>query len=130
MVEEESASGGVYVNLLKNPERFTGYAGHQAARIWAAIYDENCFTAQHTSPLLLDGFECKEKRVFYKIISGMSFEVYESALLIALGLHASISTHVCAQYFDTASKTWVIFDQCRYTKCLKEAPGFQFTVFY
>ena len=70
MVEEESASGGVYVNLLKNPERFTGYAGHQAARIWAAIYDENCFTAQHTSPLLLDGFECKEKRVFYKIISG------------------------------------------------------------
>jgi ERO1-like protein beta len=70
MVEEESTSGGVYVNLIKNPERFTGYAGHQAARVWAAIYEENCFTAQHTSPLLLDGFECKEKRVFYKIVSG------------------------------------------------------------
>ena len=26
-----------------NPERFTGYAGDSAHRVWQAIYEENCF---------------------------------------------------------------------------------------
>ena len=32
-----------YVDLTLNPERFTGYSGPSAARIWRAIYEENCF---------------------------------------------------------------------------------------
>lgn len=36
-------SEGVYVDLIENPERFTGYAGHSSARVWKAIYEENCF---------------------------------------------------------------------------------------
>lgn len=35
--------GGVYVNLLNNPERFTGYAGAPSHKIWRAIYEDNCF---------------------------------------------------------------------------------------
>lgn len=35
---------GVYVDLLENPERFTGYAGQSSSRVWKAIYEENCFT--------------------------------------------------------------------------------------
>lgn len=31
-----------YVNLLLNPERYTGYIGPSARRIWDAIYSENC----------------------------------------------------------------------------------------
>jgi hypothetical protein len=31
-----------YVNLLLNPERYTGYAGSSARRIWDAVYSENC----------------------------------------------------------------------------------------
>jgi hypothetical protein len=34
---------GVYVDLYENPERFTGYAGPSANRVWKAIYEENCF---------------------------------------------------------------------------------------
>jgi hypothetical protein len=34
---------GQYVDLLKNPERFTGYAGDSAHNVWRAIYEENCF---------------------------------------------------------------------------------------
>ena len=34
---------GVYVDLTDNPERFTGYAGQSSARVWKAIYEENCF---------------------------------------------------------------------------------------
>lgn len=29
-----------YVNLLLNPERYTGYKGESARRIWQAIYME------------------------------------------------------------------------------------------
>jgi ABC-type tungstate transport system permease subunit len=32
-----------YVNLAKNPERYTGYKGQSAARVWRSIYGENCF---------------------------------------------------------------------------------------
>ena len=32
-----------YVDLILNPERYTGYAGHSPHRIWGAIYHENCF---------------------------------------------------------------------------------------
>lgn len=32
-----------YVNLVDNPERFTGYTGSSPALIWRAIYSENCF---------------------------------------------------------------------------------------
>lgn len=34
---------GVYVDLIENPERFTGYAGPSSSRVWKAIYEENCF---------------------------------------------------------------------------------------
>lgn len=41
-VDEQSRSLS-YVDLSLNPERYTGYAGPSAERIWKAIYRENCF---------------------------------------------------------------------------------------
>lgn len=32
-----------WYRLKDNPERFTGYIGDSAARVWKLIYDENCF---------------------------------------------------------------------------------------
>ena len=37
-----------YVNLLLNPERYTGYKGQSARRIWQAIYMEGCFKGVHS----------------------------------------------------------------------------------
>lgn len=39
----EETNIGEYVDLLLNPERFTGYKGVSAHRIWRSIYLENCF---------------------------------------------------------------------------------------
>lgn len=36
-------NSGEYVDLLLNPERYTGYKGPSAHRIWGSIYKENCF---------------------------------------------------------------------------------------
>lgn len=41
-VHEESPDSQ-YVDLLLNPERFTGYRGPEAWQIWDSIYEENCF---------------------------------------------------------------------------------------
>ena len=80
-------SGLQYVDLLLNPERFTGYSGPSAHRIWNSIYQENCFkeeASSYKSLLQGDAAEpCLEKRVFYRVISG---------------LHASINTHLSAEY--------------------------------
>ncbi|KAA8514902.1 hypothetical protein F0562_018081 [Nyssa sinensis] len=74
-----------YVNLQLNPERYTGYTGPSARRIWDAIYTENC-------PSYPSGECCPEKRILYKLISG---------------LHSSISIHIAADYLlDEAKNLW------------------------
>lgn len=67
----------VFVDLVANPERFTGYGGDQSWQIWKSIYNENCFNLGHD--------QCVEKNFFYKMISGM---------------HASISTHLSNEYLN------------------------------
>ncbi|KAJ0967885.1 hypothetical protein J5N97_024802 [Dioscorea zingiberensis] len=74
-----------YVNLQLNPERYTGYAGPSARRIWEAIYTENC-------PKYPTGEFFPEKRVLYKLISG---------------LHSSISVHIAFDYLlDESTNLW------------------------
>jgi len=130
--EDEGATAkGDYVSLVNNTERYTGYSGMGARQVWDAIYKENCFTTkspQHSSmmptPLQaaqnlknifqeygrqnvdstddlypLDD-ECLEQRAFYRIVSGM---------------HASISTHLCWDYFNQTTGEWV-----RNVECYKE----------
>ena len=122
--EDESVTAkGDYVSLVDNPERFTGYAGRD---VWDAIYRENCFSkdvpisASHVKPDAFGIFqaandlrgvlqanaepselafddECLEKRVFHRIISGM---------------HASISTHICADYLNKTTGIWGPNLQC------------------
>ncbi|CAG8485438.1 15664_t:CDS:10 [Cetraspora pellucida] len=118
VVEDEADVESVFVNLLENPERFTGYAGASAGRVWKAIYEENCFnTAQTTDlsggkgqsvspisksnlmgifkapnqPDAIDSDVCFEKRVYYRLISG---------------LHSSISIHICNEYLNQTTGQW------------------------
>ncbi|XP_050234205.1 endoplasmic reticulum oxidoreductin-1-like [Mercurialis annua] len=72
-----------YVNLQLNPERYTGYTGPSARRIWDATYSENC--PKYPSEEL-----CQEERILYKLISG---------------LHSSISIHIAADYLLDESKS-------------------------
>lgn len=144
VLEDESAtSKGDYVSLLRNPERFTGYAGDGAKQVWDAIYRENCFkkssfshaanlgTPFSKSPAAQDfkqvmdaagrqaqlqlqraqrpntpfvantGYEiedeCLEKRVFYRVVSGM---------------HASISAHLCWDFLNQTTGLWQPNLQC------------------
>ncbi|KAF9667001.1 hypothetical protein SADUNF_Sadunf16G0287500 [Salix dunnii] len=151
--DDETDNGELtYVNLLLNPERYTGYAGSSARRIWDAVYSENCpkcesnffvfadaFTAgnamgrrminmikcfknwevkgkekyyirhflldillpsasliyesHHAFPVIdASGEICQEKKVLYKLISG---------------LHSSISIHIAADYLlDESTNKW------------------------
>ncbi|KIS70147.1 ER oxidoreductin [Mycosarcoma maydis] len=143
-LDDESSDQGVYVDLLKNPERFTGYAGPSANRVWKSIYEENCFNGVkfveparptwsggtgfvdksllHSSSPALGGLpsgfsglvsslqapldsgdseQCLEKRVFYRIISG---------------LHASISIHICHDFLDTKTGEWAPNLECFITR--------------
>lgn len=142
--DESSTSRGDYVSLLRNPERFTGYAGSGAKQVWDAIYRENCFqrssfpgsaqvgrTTVPRGPAAMDfkaviesagrqqlleekrqhepltpfvaktGLEhedeCLEKRVFYRVMSGM---------------HASISTHLCWDFLNQTTGQWQPNLQC------------------
>lgn len=82
--EEKDAQ---YVDLLLNPERFTGYRGKSAHRIWNIIYKENCFRPENHYDAFIQSNQlnrmCLEKRVFYRVISGM---------------HTSINIHLCSKY--------------------------------
>jgi ERO1-like protein alpha len=51
--DADSADGMIYVDLLLNPERFTGYSGASAHRVWNSIYKENCFRPETESSVVL-----------------------------------------------------------------------------
>ncbi|XP_057460670.1 endoplasmic reticulum oxidoreductin-1-like [Actinidia eriantha] len=83
--DETDKSEMTYVNLQLNPERYTGYVGPSTRRIWDAIYSENC-------PKYSSGEVCQEKKVLYKLISG---------------LHSSISIHIASDYLlDESTNLW------------------------
>ncbi|CAG7785407.1 unnamed protein product, partial [Allacma fusca] len=42
--DDDDSSDMHYVDLLLNPERYTGYEGPSAHRVWGSIYNENCFS--------------------------------------------------------------------------------------
>ncbi|CAH8475389.1 unnamed protein product [Schistosoma rodhaini] len=98
--DDDSSGKMIYVDLLKNPERYTGYKGPASNRIWFMVYNENCFNEDSitygTSYLgpndqnalgttcISDGqSSCLEKRAFYRMVSG---------------LHSSISVHLSYRY--------------------------------
>jgi ERO1-like protein alpha len=72
-VDWGSMQGASYVDLMRNPERFSGYLG---PHIWEAIYSQNCFDRAH---------ECRESRVFYRFLSG---------------LHTSVNSHLAFYYMN------------------------------
>uniref|UniRef100_A0A8D2M773 ERO1-like protein alpha n=1 Tax=Zonotrichia albicollis TaxID=44394 RepID=A0A8D2M773_ZONAL len=61
-----------YVDLLLNPERYTGYKGPDAWKIWNSIYEENCFKPQNVKRPLASGrgesFICLTKWVSSELI--------------------------------------------------------------
>eukprot|EP01018_Ginkgo_biloba_P021464 Gb_24195 [translate_table: standard] len=96
--DETDNSEMTYVNLRLNPERYTGYIGPSARRIWESIYKENILKD-------LPGDASPEVRVFYKLISG---------------LHSSISVHIAAEYLlDEGKNLWGPNSTLLYERVLK-----------
>ncbi|KAH7728565.1 Endoplasmic Reticulum Oxidoreductin 1 [Aphelenchoides avenae] len=100
-VENEDSNEMHYVNMAKNPERYTGYKGNSAQKVWQSIYQENCFKyvkfllnmnirTSRPDPRFDKNFlvrptpagMCLEKRVFYRLISGL-----HSAITISIASH-------------------------------------------
>lgn len=75
---DESEKNMVYLDLQRNPERYTGYGGYNATRIWLAIYRENCFQPRGQAEL------CLEERTLNRLVSGF---------------HGSTTAHICESYF-------------------------------
>ena len=85
---EVDGDAAVVVDLRLNPERYTGYAGPSAEKVWEAIHTDNCFQQKPSS--VDEGNElvgyCSlspDERIYNRIISG---------------LHSSISLHIAHSY--------------------------------
>ncbi|XP_077180175.1 ERO1-like protein alpha [Paroedura picta] len=107
-VDDIQSPEAEYVDLLLNPERYTGYKGSDAWKIWNSIYEENCFKPQSVKrPLnpLASGRGENEGNMFYNWLEGLCVEKRAFYKLIS-GLHASINIHLSARYLlqDTWSK--------------------------
>uniref|UniRef100_H3BIM3 ERO1-like protein alpha n=1 Tax=Latimeria chalumnae TaxID=7897 RepID=H3BIM3_LATCH len=98
--DDEQSPDAEYVDLLLNPERFTGYKGPGAWKIWYSIYEENCFKPRTINrplnPLASDRGE-NEGRIFYNWLEGLCVEKRAFYRLIS-GLHASINIHLSTRY--------------------------------
>jgi ERO1-like protein alpha len=85
----------VYVNLLRNPERYTGYKGEHARRVWAAIYSHPALAGLAEGAAggaAAAAAAPPERRVLFRLVSG---------------LQSSISAHIAADYLlDEAKGEW------------------------
>lgn len=101
VVYDEDSPDSQYVDLLLNPERFTGYRGPEAWQIWNSIYEENCFKPYSIKrPLIPNSFHSSsgnEAKTFYSWLEGQCVEKRAFYRLIS-GLHASINIHLSARY--------------------------------
>lgn len=97
---DDHQNGAEYVDLLLNPEKYTGYRGHSAHRIWNSIYLENCFDYSSQNALLSHIHKvpnplnslCIEQRSFYRLLSGV---------------HSSINIHLCSYYLLSESSNFM-----------------------
>ncbi|XP_041958634.1 LOW QUALITY PROTEIN: ERO1-like protein beta [Alosa sapidissima] len=67
-LDDETAPESEYVDLMLNPERYTGYKGPSAWRVWNSIYEENCFKPRSVyrplNPLFLFVLHLSPSRAF------------------------------------------------------------------
>uniref|UniRef100_A0A670HP84 ERO1-like protein alpha n=1 Tax=Podarcis muralis TaxID=64176 RepID=A0A670HP84_PODMU len=132
-VDDIQSPEAEYVDLLLNPERYTGYKGPEAWKIWNSIYEENCFKPQSVKrPLnpLASGRAAGENEgnMFYSWLQGVCVEKRAFYRLIS-GLHASINIHLSARYLleDTwAAERWghnITEFQQRFDEVLTQGEG-------
>ncbi|XP_068428622.1 ERO1-like protein alpha [Clinocottus analis] len=112
VLDDDESPDSQYVDLLLNPERFTGFSGPEAWRVWSSIYEENCFKPLGVKrPIVPASFHSRsrsEAKVFYSWLEGQCVEKRAFYRLIS-GLHASINIHLSARYLLEDSwfqKTW------------------------
>ncbi|XP_075934712.1 ERO1-like protein alpha isoform X1 [Anarhichas minor] len=101
VVDDEESPDSQHVDLLLNPERFTGYRGPEAWQVWNSIYEENCFKPFTIKrPVVPNSFHSSsgsEAKLFYSWLEGQCVEKRAFYRLIS-GLHASINIHLSARY--------------------------------
>jgi flavocytochrome c len=97
------------INLIKNPERNTGYNG---SHIWGAMYKENCFEVGSDLPrgrFGTVGSMCFEERVLYRLLSGW---------------HATTEISICKNFYAPGTRlkgAWAPHVQ-RYMESLGKHP--------
>lgn len=101
VIDDVEAPDAQYVDLLLNPERYTGYKGPEAWQIWNSIYEENCFkpyaVKRPVYPQMFPSSQGKDARAFYRWLEGECVEKRAFYRLVS-GLHASINIHLSARY--------------------------------
>ncbi|KAH0827544.1 hypothetical protein J3R83DRAFT_4265 [Lanmaoa asiatica] len=105
---------GDYVDLTHVPERYTGYSGNSANRVWRAIYEENCFGLSELN--LLTGK------------SAVSVTLPDT-LTDIMRLHASISTHICTEWLNQSTGEWAPNLECFVTKVASHPERLQYIYF-
>ncbi|KAL0969856.1 hypothetical protein UPYG_G00233280 [Umbra pygmaea] len=99
VIDNEESPDSQYVDLLLNPERFTGYKGPEAWQIWNSIYEENCFkpytVKRPLNPMV--SYSGTDGKLFYSWLEGQCVEKRAFFRLVS-GLHSSINIHLSARY--------------------------------
>jgi len=85
-----SSSTAQVVDLILNPEGYTGYVGPSAEKVWSEIHSINCF-----QPLSLSEYVEKDNNNDKNCLLSSEQRVYNRFIS---GLHSSISLHIAHSY--------------------------------
>ena len=107
--EEDEDDSYSFIDLLKNPERYTGYSGPSARRIWDFVYSQTCFGGRGSgsgrSAVVVGGGTSETSSSSSTSSSpsssaagGICSAVQQTLYRVMSGVHSSISAHIAADY--------------------------------
>jgi len=102
--EEEEEDSYSFIDLLKNPERYTGYSGPSARRIWDFVYSQSCFGGRGGGggggggSVVGGGEISSSSSSSSPSSSGVCSAVQQTLYRVMSGVHSSISAHIAADY--------------------------------
>lgn len=101
--DEDEEDAYSFIDLLKNPERYTGYSGPSARRIWDFVYSQTCFGGRGAgggaagaagAARGAGGAGGAGAGAGRSVCSAVQQTLYR----VMSGVHSSISAHIAADY--------------------------------
>lgn len=107
-ISASPSEGGEEVDLLMDPEGYTGYPASHSHKIWSSVYGYACSGNEDKISSRDDGFAAQSVADTIRKYCDVDNTLYK----LVSGVHTSISIHLCRRWCDAKNLAWRSNKEC------------------